>query len=92
MNTIDNTLAENVAVADIRKELFEGDNIVTQTENTDKGISRLSEEARDNLERALNTTGVKQIKSADSEAAPAPEAPSTPQDDTITMEVVDKKE
>jgi len=101
MNTIDNTLAENVAVADIRKELFEGDNIVTQTENTDKGVSRLSVEARDNLERALNTTGVKQIKSADSEEAPAaeaaeaaeaPEAPSIPQNDSITMEVVDKKE
>lgn len=112
VNTLDNRLSENVAVADIRKELFEGDNIVTQTENTDKGLSRLSEEARDNLERAFNTTGVNQIESAETEASADTEtttesttettteseagtgetADTQEAEDSITMEVVEKKE
>lgn len=97
INTVDNKLSENVAVADIRKELFEGDNIVTQTENTDKGLNQLSEEARDNLERALGITGVSKIK--DKSAASQEEGENSNEDndmvsdtisDTITMEVVDK--
>jgi hypothetical protein len=43
VNTVDNKLADNVAVADIRKELFGGDNIITsKTKNNDHGLSRLN--------------------------------------------------
>ena len=94
INTVDNKLSENVAVADIRKELFEGDNIVTQSENTDKGISQLSEEARDNLERALGITGVSKIKdnpaTIDEEDRENSDGENKEVSDTITMEVVDK--
>lgn len=94
INTVDNKLSENVAVADIRKELFEGDNIVTQSENTDKGISQLSEEARDNLERALGITGVSKIKdkpaTIDEEDRENSDGENNEVSDTITMEVVDK--
>ena len=34
---------ENVAVADIRKELFDGENIVTDFKNNDHGLSKLEE-------------------------------------------------
>lgn len=96
MNTVDNKLSENVAVADIRKELFEGDNIVTQSENTDKGISQLSEKARDNLERALGITGVSKIKAKPDTIKEEDNDDEDNDDednivsDTITMEVVDK--
>ena len=93
INTVDNKLSENVAVADIRKELFEGDNIVTQSENTDKGISQLSEEARDNLERALGITGVSKIKDESAsieEDRGNSDGENNEVSDTITMEVVDK--
>ena len=87
VNTLDNKLSDNVAVADIRKELFEGDNIVTKTENTDKGLGQMSEESRDNLKRALGITGVKAI-----EKSPTPLDKSDDSGgDSITMEVVDKK-
>ena len=36
-------IRENVSVADLRKELFEGENIVTDVKNTDHGISRIAE-------------------------------------------------
>lgn len=82
-NTIDNKLSDNVAVSDIRKELFEGNNIVTNTENTDKGIGQLSEDARDNLERALGITGVNKIE------APKQQNAAALQEDSITMKIVD---
>ena len=43
-STVETALGnENVSVADIRKELFEGDNIVTDIINNDHGLSELSE-------------------------------------------------
>ena len=36
-------MRENVSVADLRKELFEGENIVTDVKNTDHGLSRIAE-------------------------------------------------
>lgn len=36
-------IRENVSVADLRKELFEGDNIVTDVKKTDHGLSRIAE-------------------------------------------------
>ena len=36
-------IRENVSVADLRKELFEGENIVTDVKNTDHGLSRIAE-------------------------------------------------
>ncbi len=56
INTVDNKFKDNnVEVSDIRKELFEGDNVVTSTQNTDadRGLSKLSEESQLNLKRAL---------------------------------------
>ena len=50
---------ENVAVADIRKELFEGDNIVTDFKNNDHGFSKLEE-----IKKKMKS---KQIKEDDSE-------------------------
>ena len=46
-NTQEDALEKNdiVSVADIRSELFEGDNIVTD-KDTDKGLSKLSEFAK----------------------------------------------
>ena len=47
-NTQEDALEKNdtISVADIRSELFEGDNIVTD-KDTDKGLSKLSEFAKD---------------------------------------------
>lgn len=56
INTVDNKFSnDNVEVSDIRKELFEGENVVTSTQNTDadRGLSKLSEESQSNLKRAL---------------------------------------
>jgi hypothetical protein len=36
-------MRENVTVADLRKELFEGENIVTDAKNSDHGLSRIAE-------------------------------------------------
>ena len=36
-------MRENVTVADLRKELFEGENIVTDSKNSDHGLSRIAE-------------------------------------------------
>ena len=36
-------MRENVTVADLRKELFEGENIVTDPKNSDHGLSRIAE-------------------------------------------------
>ena len=36
-------IRENVSVADLRKELFEGENIVTDIKNNDHGLSRIAE-------------------------------------------------
>jgi len=47
ISTIDNKLGEDVSVADIRKELFEDDNVVID-KNTDHGLAELA----DNLEAA----------------------------------------
>ena len=49
MNTTENALAnssEPVAVADIRRELFEGDNIVIDHKNSDHGLSQLTKEEK----------------------------------------------
>ena len=40
-NSIETTLGDNATVSDIRRELFEGDNIVTD-KNTDHGLSELT--------------------------------------------------
>ena len=40
-NSIETTVGDNATVNDIRRELFEGDNIVTDT-NTDHGLSELT--------------------------------------------------
>ena len=42
VNTIENKLGDDICVADVRKELFEGDNIVID-KNSDHGLSELSE-------------------------------------------------
>ena len=53
-NTIDNKLPDNVAVSDIRKELFEGDNIITsKNKSNDHGLSNLSNESRNTLINGL---------------------------------------
>lgn len=85
VNTLDNKLNDNVAVADIRKELFEGDNIVTKTENTDKGLSAMSEESRDNLKRALGITGVQKIEASNTLEKKEDHS----ENDALTLEVVD---
>lgn len=93
VNTLDNKLSENVAVADIRKELFEGDNIVTQTENTDKGLGQLSEKARTNLENALGVSSAPRIENPSStEEGDDSSSTTAVKEDSITMEVVDKKD
>ena len=46
MNTTEKALLESgdeIATADIRRELFEGENIVTDMKNNDRGISQLTE-------------------------------------------------
>jgi len=42
MNTQEGVMGENATLEDVRKELFEGENIVTD-QNTDKGLSQLTE-------------------------------------------------
>ena len=42
MNTQEGAMGENATLEDVRKELFEGENIVTD-QNTDKGLSQLTE-------------------------------------------------
>lgn len=42
-NTFENDLGENVSVADIRKELFENENVVIDYKNSKHGLDRLSE-------------------------------------------------
>lgn len=42
MNTQEDAMGENATLEDVRKELFEGENIVTD-QNTDKGLSQLTE-------------------------------------------------
>jgi hypothetical protein len=41
MNTTELSLNENSSLSDIRKELFEGENIVTDFKNSDHGLSEL---------------------------------------------------
>ena len=41
MNTQESTMGENVTIEDIKSELFEGENIVTN-DKTDKGLSNLT--------------------------------------------------
>jgi len=41
MNTQEASMGEGTTLEDVRKELFEGENIVTD-ENTDKGLSQLN--------------------------------------------------
>ena len=85
LNTVDNKFDdENVAVADIRKELFEGNNIVTSRENNDadKGLSRLPEKSRVNLERAL---GIDIPKALGNEKISKRKV-----EDNITMEIVNR--
>jgi len=43
VQTIENNLGDNVTAADIRKELFEGDNIIMDPKESDRGLSQLSE-------------------------------------------------
>ena len=47
INTFDNQLGENVAVSDIRKELFESNDVVR--ENTDHGLSLLNKKKINNV-------------------------------------------
>ena len=42
MNTQEDAMGENATLEDVRRELFEGENIVTD-QNTDKGLSQLTE-------------------------------------------------
>lgn len=57
-NTIDNKLSDDVAVSDIRKELFEGDNIITsKNKNNDHGLSKLTKESQQNLIDGLTGGG-----------------------------------
>lgn len=46
-NVLENNLVENVTVEDVRRELFEGDDIVTDT-NNDHGLSELTINKKDN--------------------------------------------
>ena len=41
MNTTEISLNENSSLSDIRKELFEGENVVTDFKNSDHGISQI---------------------------------------------------
>lgn len=47
-NTFENDLGENVSVADIRKELFENENVVIDYKNSKHGLDRLSEMTDEN--------------------------------------------
>ena len=42
MNTTELSLSENSSLSDIRKELFEGENVVTDFKNSDHGLSELT--------------------------------------------------
>ena len=50
INTMESNMPENVAVADIRKELFEDDNVVIDYKNSDHGRGELSENQKDSQE------------------------------------------
>ena len=41
MNTSELSLNENSSLSDIRKELFEGENVVTDFKNSDHGLSEI---------------------------------------------------
>ena len=63
-NTIDNKLDDDVAVSDIRKELFEGDNIITsKNKANDHGLSKLSAESQNNLIEGLTGGKVNKVMS-----------------------------
>jgi hypothetical protein len=51
-NTVEASLGDNVAVADIRKELFQGDNVVIDHKNSDHGLSTLTENKEKNEKEA----------------------------------------
>lgn len=53
MNTTERDLlqsGDNIATADIRRELFEGENIITDMKNNDRGLSRLKSAESNNNE------------------------------------------
>ena len=43
INTMDSAMGEEVSVADVRKELFEDENVVIDYKNSDHGLSQLTE-------------------------------------------------
>ena len=61
INTMESNMPENVAVADIRKELFEDDNVVIDYKNSDHGRGELSENQKDSQENVeINLSEVKE--------------------------------
>jgi hypothetical protein len=50
-NTFENDLGENVSVADIRRELFENENVVIDYKNSKHGLDRLSEMTDENKDK-----------------------------------------
>lgn len=55
INTFDSQLGDDVTVADIRKELFEADNLVIDYKNSDHGLSQILERQKQNNEINLDT-------------------------------------
>jgi hypothetical protein len=47
-NTFENDLGDNVSVADIRRELFNNENVVIDYKNSDHGINKLKQEKKYN--------------------------------------------
>jgi hypothetical protein len=63
INTMESNMPENVAVADIRKELFEDDNVVIDYKNSDHGASELSDNQKDSQETVeINLSEVKETQ------------------------------
>lgn len=58
INTFDSQLGEDVTVADIRKELFDSDNVVVDYKNSDHGLSQILERQQQNVQNVQNVDNV----------------------------------
>ena len=56
INTLDSQLGEDVTVADIRKELFDSDNVVVDYKNSDHGLSQILERQQQNVQNVDNVS------------------------------------
>jgi hypothetical protein len=53
VNTMENNIGDEVTVADVRKELFEDENVVIDHKNSDHGLSRLTETKSDKSKESV---------------------------------------